>query len=61
MVHYLDVMDAKVQAFCAAVDGCHDDDSNWTEWVRSLNTRVYRFTDVPLEAEAIKAKLKLGS
>ena len=43
MVHYIDVMDAKVQAFCAAVDGCHDDDSHWTEWVRSLNTRVYRF------------------
>lgn len=43
MVHYIDVMDAKVQAFCAAVDGCHDDESRWTDWVRSLNTRVYRF------------------
>lgn len=41
MVHYLDVMDAKVQAFCAALDDCADD-SNWTEFVRSLNTRVYR-------------------
>ena len=42
MVHYIDVMDAKVQAFTAAVDQCHDEESNWTEWVRSLNTRVYR-------------------
>ena len=42
MVHYIDVMDAKVQAFTAAVEQCHAEDSNWTEWVRSLNTRVYR-------------------
>lgn len=46
MVHYLDVMDAKIQAFCAAIDDCSDD-SNWTEFVRSLNTRVYRYPAAP--------------
>ncbi len=45
MVHYLDVMDAKIQAFCTALDGCAED-SNWTDFVRSLSTRVYR---VPLD------------
>ena len=43
MVHYIDVMDAKINAFNAAIEQCHEDDSNWTDWVRSLNTRVYRF------------------
>lgn len=43
LVHYIDVMDAKINAFCSAVDQCRDDDSTWTDWVRSLNTRVYRF------------------
>lgn len=42
MVHYLDVMDARIQAFTAAIDQC-DADSLWTDFVRSLNTRVYRY------------------
>lgn len=45
MVHYLDVMDAKVQAFCAAQDKT-DPDSDWSEFVRSLNTRVYRLPTI---------------
>ncbi len=47
MVHYIDVMDARLQAFCSAIQQCRDDTSNWTEYVRSLSTRVYRFNGAP--------------
>jgi 3'-5' exoribonuclease len=42
MVHSLDQMDSKIYEFCAAIHDCTDESSSWTEWVRPLNTRVYR-------------------
>jgi len=42
MVHFLDVMDAKMQAFAAAIEQDRDESRNWTDWIRSLETRVYK-------------------
>jgi len=42
MVHYIDVLDAKMQAYIDAVESDRDEQSNWTPWVRCLGTKVYK-------------------
>jgi 3'-5' exoribonuclease len=44
-LHHLDNLDAKVNQFTAAIDGDSDEKSEWTEYVPSLSTRVYKRRD----------------
>lgn len=41
-VHYLDNLDAKLHQFFAAIDDSADETNNWSEYVPSLSTRVYK-------------------
>jgi 3'-5' exoribonuclease len=41
-VHYLDNIDAKLHQFQQAIMDDPDPDSQWTQFVRALNTRVYK-------------------
>ena len=42
MVHYLDNIDAKVHQFTEAIAKDPDPESEWTQYVRTLETRVYK-------------------
>ncbi len=41
-IHYLDNLDAKLNMFFAAVDNDRDPQSHWTEYVRPIETKVYK-------------------
>lgn len=45
VVHYLDNIDARLNMAFSAIEGSRDADSDWTEYVRPLETRVFK-TDV---------------
>ena len=42
VVHYLDNIDAKVSQFVGAIADDPDPESEWTQYVRPLETRVYK-------------------
>ena len=42
LVHYLDNIDAKLNMAMTAIDDARKADSDWTEWVKALSTRVYK-------------------
>jgi len=42
MVHYLDNIDAKVNMALSAIADAKNAESDWTEWVKPLDTRVFR-------------------
>ena len=42
MVHYLDNLDAKLNMVFQAIEGDQDEDSDWTQWVPALETRVFK-------------------
>lgn len=46
-VHYLDNLDAKVHQFLAAIEDDKDDKSNWTDYVKSLERKIYKRAVVP--------------
>lgn len=41
-VHYLDNLDAKIHQFINAIESDRDPDSRWTEYQKSLETKVYK-------------------
>jgi len=41
-VHHLDNLDAKLQQFTHAIDGETDETTNWTDYINSLSTRIYK-------------------
>ncbi len=41
-IHYLDNLDAKLNMFFAAVDNDRDPQSHWTEYIRPIETKVYK-------------------
>jgi 3'-5' exoribonuclease len=41
-VHYLDNLDAKLHLFLHEIANDPDDQSRWTQFVRSVNTRIYK-------------------
>lgn len=41
-IHYLDNLDAKLNMFYGAIDGNRDAASHWTEFVRPLETKVFK-------------------
>lgn len=41
-VHYIDNLDAKIHQCLAAIDKSKDEDSNWTEYVRALERKIYK-------------------
>jgi 3'-5' exoribonuclease len=41
-IHYLDNFDAKVHQFLNAIESDRDPDSRWTEYQKSLETKVYK-------------------
>jgi len=41
-VHHLDNLDAKINQFVRAIESDGDDASNWTDYVPSLQTRIYK-------------------
>ncbi|MFH1418646.1 MAG: HD domain-containing protein [Planctomycetota bacterium] len=42
VVHYLDNIDAKVEMFLSQMANAKDPESDWTEYVRALETRVFK-------------------
>lgn len=42
LVHYLDNIDAKLNMAMTAIDDARKADSDWTEWVKALSTRIYK-------------------
>lgn len=49
-IHYLDNLDAKLNMFFTAIDGDRDPQAHWTEYVRAIETKVYKpdpMTDLP--------------
>lgn len=42
LVHYLDNIDAKLNIFLTHIDNAKDAESDWTEYVRSIETRVFK-------------------
>ncbi len=42
VVHYLDNIDAKVNMFLSSIEDARKAESDWTEYVRSLETRVFK-------------------
>jgi 3'-5' exoribonuclease len=42
MVHYLDNLDAKLNMVFQAIEGDLDEESDWTQWVPALETRVFK-------------------
>lgn len=51
VVHYLDNIDAKVQMCLTAMGEAKNADSDWTEWVKPLETRVFRKDVMGVRAE----------
>lgn len=41
-LHHLDNLDAKLQMFVEKIKTCPDAESDWTEYVRALETRIFR-------------------
>jgi len=41
-IHYLDNLDAKLNMFFTAVDDDRDPHAHWTEYVRAIETKVYK-------------------
>jgi 3'-5' exoribonuclease len=41
-VHYLDNLDAKLNLFLHEIANDPDDQSRWTQFVRSVNTKIYK-------------------
>ncbi len=41
-IHYLDNLDAKLNMFYSAIDNHRDPASHWTEYVRPIETKVYK-------------------
>lgn len=41
-LHHLDNLDAKIQQFTQVIDASPDDGTSWTEYVNSLQTRLYK-------------------
>lgn len=41
-IHYLDNLDAKLNMFYSAIDNNRDPASHWTEYVRPIETKVYK-------------------
>jgi 3'-5' exoribonuclease len=41
-VHYLDNLDAKIYQYLRAIASDNDEESRWTEYVRTLETKVYK-------------------
>jgi len=46
-VHYLDNLDAKLNMVLQAIANDKDEDSNWTGFIRSLDTKIYKRDVVP--------------
>ncbi|HVP12524.1 MAG TPA: HD domain-containing protein [Phycisphaerae bacterium] len=42
VVHYLDNIDAKIHMFLSGIEGAKNADSDWTEYIKSLETRVFK-------------------
>ncbi len=42
IVHYLDNIDAKLHMALSAIDDARKVESDWTEWVKALSTRIYK-------------------
>jgi 3'-5' exoribonuclease len=51
VVHYLDNIDAKIHMFLSGIEGAKNAESDWTEYIKSLETRVFK-KDVLSEPEA---------
>jgi 3'-5' exoribonuclease len=51
VVHYLDNIDAKLHMFLSGIEGAKNAESDWTEYIKSLETRVFK-KDVLSEPEA---------
>jgi len=41
-IHYLDNFDAKINQFLEVIEADRDPDSNWTEYNRAAETRIYK-------------------
>ena len=41
-IHYLDNLDAKVNLFLAEIENDPDPASNWTNYNRALETKIYK-------------------
>ena len=59
-IHYLDNLDAKVFQCLAAIDKAKDEDSNWTEYVRALERRIYKRDVFGVKEKREKRKEKNG-
>ncbi len=59
-IHYLDNLDAKVFQCLAAIKNAKDEDSNWTEYVRALERRIYKGDVFGKEEKREKRKEKSG-
>lgn len=42
VIHYLDNIDAKLHMALSAIRNARNADSDWTEWVKALETRIYK-------------------
>lgn len=42
MVHYLDNLDAKLNMVFQAIESDPDEESDWTQWIPALETRVFK-------------------
>jgi len=51
MVHYLDNIDAKVNMALTAIADAKNAESDWTEWVKPLETRVFKRDVMGLRAK----------
>jgi 3'-5' exoribonuclease len=47
VIHYLDNIDAKVNMALGAIEADKTPESDWTEWVRPLETRIYKGISTP--------------
>ncbi len=59
-IHYLDNLDAKVFQSLAAIKKAKDEDSNWTEYVRALERRIYKGDVFGTKEKREKRKEKEG-
>ncbi|MCA9255277.1 MAG: hypothetical protein KDA33_06550, partial [Phycisphaerales bacterium] len=41
-IHYLDNLDAKINMAMTSIEDSRNDDSDWTQYVRPLESRVYK-------------------
>ncbi|RIK68544.1 MAG: CMP-binding protein [Planctomycetota bacterium] len=51
-IHYLDNIDAKLNMAATAIREARNSESDWTEWVKALETRIYKKDVMGIRREA---------